>query len=169
MPCHHYRPTHRTKHWNTLPRKGLFRLKQGDWQSSVTFYFICNCFSEQLYKSDGDTGFKRIISVIMLTRKLNNHWHLSKKLSLKFYYFIISIMKRLCLPSQAINQVSGMHSKVKDLNVKPESVWFWKQVIWLIWWIPHIIFSTTIYLCLWDDLEYKTKYYRHQSKMSYQL
>jgi len=43
-------------------------------------------------------------------------------MSLKFYYFIISLMKRLCLPSLAINQASGMHYSVKELNLKPEGI-----------------------------------------------
>lgn len=61
-----------------LRKRGL-RMKQSDWTWSVTFYFIHYCFYEQLYDSDGDIGFKRIINVIRLTRELINHWHFSKK------------------------------------------------------------------------------------------
>jgi len=39
----------------------------------MTFYFIHDCFFEQLYESDCDIGFKRIINVIILTRELINH------------------------------------------------------------------------------------------------
>lgn len=127
------------------------RNMQDDWTYRLTFYFIYDCFYEKLYEIHGDIRFKRIINVIILTRELINHWHLSKK-SLKFYYFIINIMKRLCLPSLAINQASGMYSSVKELNIKPESIWFWKGVILLVWWVPHIISQQlSIYFCFSDD------------------
>lgn len=173
-PCHCYRATHKSptsiQSLKYASKKGAFlgnsasrpQTKQGDWQYSVTFYFIYNCFSEQ--ESDGDIDFKRIISMIILTRELINHWHLSKKkkMTLEFYYFIISIMKRSCLPSLAINQASGMHSKVKKLNLKPEGIWFFWNMLFCLFDGCHILFfNSWVFICVFEIIPSKRQKIRN--------
>lgn len=87
-------------HTNQITQKGEPQDEIGWFNMQHDILIHSYCVYEQLYASNGDIGFKRIISMIILTRKLINHWQLSKKphQKLKSSYFIITIMKRHCFP-----------------------------------------------------------------------